>query len=218
MLIRHSAAASIRGAICYTCRVGMLWLREHRRKHHRLALKTQRGAIRLRSFLNLLVCDCSWFALQREHDYHRWPLATKVTPTVRRSEPKRSQLSAHRLALALPRRSQQSSRSARDGRAYRNLADFEVGFVFANDLGRGHYFVVEVFGFDGCAEHNFAVGVDRRGIDDLRVTELALDFLNMALDEGLHLFRRVVLGVFADVALQARLADRARGFDAADRF
>ena len=38
------------------------------------------------------------------------------------------------------------------------------------------------------------------------------------LNERLLLFGRVVLSVFANVALQARLADGARGFDAVDRF
>jgi hypothetical protein len=110
-----------------------------------------------------------------------------------------------------------SDQRARNRRAHRNLANLEIGFVFANDLVGRFFLGVEVFDFDGCAEHDFAVGIDGRWVDDLCVAELAFDFLNAALNERLLLFGSVVLGVFADIALQTRLANGARGFDTIHR-
>ena len=46
-------------------------------------------------------------------------------------------------------------------------------------------------------------------VDDLRVGELGLDLGDAALDEALPLLGRVVVGVLGQVAVRARLGDRA---------
>ena len=73
-----------------------------------------------------------------------------------------------------------------------------------------------VFQFHRGTKHHFAAGIDAGRVDDLGGRELALNFLNTAFNEALAVFGRVVLGVFAEVALGARFGngvDHARTLD-----
>ena len=58
------------------------------------------------------------------------------------------------------------------------------------------------------AEHDPAAGIDVGRVDDLQRADLALEFHDAAFDEALPLPSRLVLGVFRQVALFARLLDR----------
>src|SRR5687768_15367243 len=68
-----------------------------------------------------------------------------------------------------------SDQCARERRADRDLPDFDVGFVVADDLVSHDLTALEVFEVDGRAEDTAAFGIEQRGVDDLRVRELALE-------------------------------------------
>src|SRR5262249_15333529 len=87
---------------------------------------------------------------------------------------------------------------ARDRRADRQQAAFDVRLVLADDLIAGLGAVLHVDEMHRRAEHDLAVRVELRDVDDLRVAELRLDVADPRLHEALLLLGRVVLGVFLE--------------------
>src|SRR4051812_20368273 len=76
---------------------------------------------------------------------------------------------------------------ARDRRADRYFSLLDVRLIIADDLV-GHDLAVGHFlEFDRRPEYAAAVGIDQRGIDDLRIRELAFDFGDAPLDKALAL-------------------------------
>ena len=67
---------------------------------------------------------------------------------------------------------------------------------------------------DGCAEDHAAFGVNGGGVDDLRAGKLAFHFLDAAFDEALAVLGGFVFGVFAQIALRARLGNGVDDFGA----
>src|SRR5476651_223704 len=97
---------------------------------------------------------------------------------------------------------------AGDRRRHRDLAQFQVRLVEADDLV-GHLGArVQVFQVDGGGEHHAAIGVQRGRVDDLRRAQLAFQFGDTAFNKGLALLGGIVLGVLGQVAMRARFSDR----------
>ena len=84
----------------------------------------------------------------------------------------------------------------------------QVGLVVADDLVGHLGAAVLVLEIDRRAEHDAAIGIERRRVDDLGGGELALDLQDAAFDEALLVLGRLVLGVLGQVALRARFGDR----------
>jgi hypothetical protein len=84
----------------------------------------------------------------------------------------------------------------------------QIGLVVADDLVGDRGAALFFLEIDGRAEHDLAVGVDRRRIDDLRSCKLAFDLLDAAFDEALLVLRGLVFGVLGQIALRARLGNR----------
>src|SRR6478736_1361541 len=98
---------------------------------------------------------------------------------------------------------------SRDRRADVDAAVLDVGLVLADDLpGEGAAFAI--LDVHGGAEDAAAAGVDQLRVDHLRVAELGFELGDAPRDEAGALARRVVLGIFRQVAVRARLADRRR--------
>src|SRR6185437_6489735 len=67
-------------------------------------------------------------------------------------------------------------------------------------------------------EYDFAARVQGRRIDDLRSRKRGFDLSNTAFDETLLLARRMVFGVFLEVAVRARFGNRGNDPRAVDGF
>src|SRR5467141_2596851 len=76
----------------------------------------------------------------------------------------------------------------RNGRADRDLAFSDVGFVVSDDLVGHRLSALGLLEIDGGAEHAPPLGVDPLRVDDLCVGKLALDLLDPGFDEALALF------------------------------
>ena len=87
-------------------------------------------------------------------------------------------------------------------------AGLDVGLVHADDLVGGFLFGLLVHQPDMRAELHVVAG-QRRRVDHLDRGDDLLEFGDAALDEGLAFARGVVFGVFRQVAMRARLGDRA---------
>src|SRR6266699_372855 len=97
---------------------------------------------------------------------------------------------------------------SRDGRADRDLAFLDVGFVVPDDLVGHRLAALHLLEIDGGAEHAPPVRVDPRRVDDLCVGKLALDFFDPGFDKTLALFGGVVFGVLRKIAVSPRFGDR----------
>ena len=97
---------------------------------------------------------------------------------------------------------------ARERRRYRNQALLDVGFEVADDLVAHLLARILVGEIDHRAEHDLRAGIEAADVDDLGIRKRRFELVDAALGETLLLARRVILGVFLQIAVRARLGDR----------
>src|SRR4029077_5162884 len=95
----------------------------------------------------------------------------------------------------------------RHRRGYGKPALADIGLVLADNLVDGLFLGLLVFERDRRTEFDHLAG-EFRDVDDFGARDLVLELHHAAFDEALALARRVVFGIFGDVALLARLGDR----------
>lgn len=95
-----------------------------------------------------------------------------------------------------------------------NQAGVDIGLVFADDRVSRVLFRLHVEQFDGRTENDLPLIVDRRDIDNVGIGKLGFDVLDSCFDKALLFLRRVILRVFPEVAVRARLADCLRNLAA----